>query len=130
MTGYESKKAAAQAKVNPPGGPAKVVDAMAAAIRAGDDYHAPLGIYGYAKQQPTDAPSATYQEIADSMNMLRQGTPIQTQVYKEMKNKKLYFGPPQRTWVGLTDEEREEIALELPIDAVRITEAKLKEKNT
>ena len=30
---------------------------------------------------------------------------------------------------GLTDEEREEIALEVPIDAVLITEAKLKEKN-
>ena len=38
--------------------------------------------------------------------------------------------PSQRTWVGLTDEEREEIALEVPIDAVLITEAKLKEKNT
>ena len=37
--------------------------------------------------------------------------------------------PPQRTWVGLTDEEREEIALEVPIDAVLITEAKLKDKN-
>ena len=41
----------------------------------------------------------------------------------------LYTTPPQRTWVGLTDEEREEIALEVPIDAVSITEAKLKEKN-
>ena len=37
--------------------------------------------------------------------------------------------PPQRTWVGLSDEERQEIALEVPIDAVFITEAKLKEKN-
>jgi hypothetical protein len=35
-----------------------------------------------------------------------------------------------RPWVGLTDEEREEIALEIPIDAVSITEAKLKEKNS
>ena len=35
----------------------------------------------------------------------------------------------QRTWVGLTDEEREEIALEVPMDAVLITEAKLIEKN-
>ena len=41
----------------------------------------------------------------------------------------LYTSPPQRTWVRLTDEEREEIALEVPIDAVSITEAKLKEKN-
>lgn len=36
----------------------------------------------------------------------------------------------KREWVGLTDEEREEIALEVPMDAIRITEAKLKEKNT
>jgi hypothetical protein len=42
----------------------------------------------------------------------------------------LYTTPPQRTWVGLTDEEREEIALEVPMDAVCITEAKLKEKNS
>ena len=41
----------------------------------------------------------------------------------------LYTTPPQRTWVGLTDEERQDIALEVPIDAVFITEAKLKEKN-
>jgi hypothetical protein len=37
---------------------------------------------------------------------------------------------PKDEWVGLTDEEREDIALEVPIDAVLITEAKLKEKNT
>ena len=43
---------------------------------------------------------------------------------------KFYTTPPQRTWVGLSDEERQEIALEVPIDAVLITEAKLKEKNT
>lgn len=36
----------------------------------------------------------------------------------------------KKEWVGLTEVEREEIALELPIDAVRITEAKLKEKNS
>jgi hypothetical protein len=42
------------------------------------------------------------------------------------------FTPPaaQRPWVGLTDEEREKIALEVPMDAVCITEAKLKELNT
>ena len=37
---------------------------------------------------------------------------------------------PQRTWVGLSDEERQEIALEVPIDAVLITEAKLRSKNS
>jgi hypothetical protein len=35
----------------------------------------------------------------------------------------------QRTWVGLTEEERKDIALEVPIEAVLITEAKLKQKN-
>ena len=35
----------------------------------------------------------------------------------------------ERKWVGLTDEERQDIALEVPIDAVLITEAKLKKKN-
>jgi hypothetical protein len=41
-----------------------------------------------------------------------------------------YGGFCKKEWVGLTDEEREEIALEVPMDAIRITEAKLKEKNT
>ena len=36
---------------------------------------------------------------------------------------------PEREWVGLTDEEIAEVALEVPMDAIRITEAKLKEKN-
>ena len=36
----------------------------------------------------------------------------------------------KKEWVGLTDEERQDIALEVPIDAVFITEAKLKDKNT
>ena len=40
-----------------------------------------------------------------------------------------YTHPPKSEWAGLTDEEIEEIALELPMDAVRITEAKLKKKN-
>jgi hypothetical protein len=44
----------------------------------------------------------------------------------ETYNKPLYTTPQTKEWVGLTDEEREE----LPMDAVFITEAKLKEKNT
>ena len=43
-----------------------------------------------------------------------------------------YTATPQRTWVGLTDEERIEIdhlALSR-VQAVQMTEAKLKEKNT
>ena len=38
--------------------------------------------------------------------------------------------PPQRTWVGLTDEERIKCRSYDPEEAVAKTEAKLKEKNT
>ena len=37
---------------------------------------------------------------------------------------------PQRTWVGLTDEEIKQMGLSNYIKVVRETEAKLKEKNT
>ena len=45
---------------------------------------------------------------------------------------KLYTTPPQREWVGLTDEEARELCVaNVPyvIDMVRALEAKLKEKN-
>jgi hypothetical protein len=45
----------------------------------------------------------------------------------------LYATPPQRTWVGLTDEDIEQefgFIDELLRDCVQRTEAKLKEKNT
>jgi hypothetical protein len=44
----------------------------------------------------------------------------------------LYTAPPQREWVGLTDEEARELCVaNVPyvIDMVRALEAKLKEKN-
>ena len=37
--------------------------------------------------------------------------------------------PPQRTWVGLTDEEIKELDLSNYVQVVRIVEAKLKDKN-
>ena len=54
---------------------------------------------------------------------------------------KLYTTPPQRTWVGLTDEDKKQIAKEANYNwemttgeyaerIGRLTEAKLKEKNT
>jgi hypothetical protein len=47
---------------------------------------------------------------------------------------KLYTTPPQRTWVGLTDEERQEIwwscEQQTPTTFVKAIEAKLKELNT
>jgi hypothetical protein len=48
------------------------------------------------------------------------------------KGKPLYTTPPQRTWVGLTDDEVKNLCLSVgaePIE-VRLIEAKLKEKNT
>ena len=36
---------------------------------------------------------------------------------------------PQRTWVGLTDEEKRQILLDDPIDWINAIEAKLREKN-
>ena len=46
--------------------------------------------------------------------------------------KPLYTTPPQREWVGLTDDEKLTIVRETdnPVDALAATEAKLKEKNT
>jgi hypothetical protein len=44
----------------------------------------------------------------------------------------LYTTPPQRTWVGLTDEEMQSIAFESAdaLSAVFVAEAKLKDKNS
>ena len=51
----------------------------------------------------------------------------------------LYTAPPQRTWVGLTDDEYFALQMKIKapmisvqdyIDAMRMVEAKLKEKNT
>jgi len=43
----------------------------------------------------------------------------------------LYTDPTQRTWVGLTDEERKDLcrSWSSPMDAIYATEAKLKDKN-
>lgn len=46
------------AQENPFGGPAKVFDAMAAAIRAGDSYHDVLKQFGYAEAKPADEAQA------------------------------------------------------------------------
>ena len=42
----------------------------------------------------------------------------------------IYYTSPQRTWVGLTDSEIDQMGLSNYIKVVRQTEAKLKEKNT
>ena len=78
----------------------------------------------------------TYQEVTDTMNALWAGTLEQVQIAEEMKNKKLYTAPPQRTWQELTDEEVkhewEVWRANVPRYAgfAKGIETKLKEKNT
>ena len=78
-----------------------------------------LGHYREALAQPDQEPVGKFAKFTDN-------------IWREVTNGSagvpLYTTPPQ-TWVGLTDEERQEIALEVPIDAVLITEARLKDKN-
>jgi hypothetical protein len=76
MTGYESKKAAAQAKT---------IDEVNWAD------HEPNGL-----AQPAQEPaSVTYKEVADTMNMLWRGKPKQVAIAIEMENMRLYTAPPQ-----------------------------------
>jgi len=80
----------------------------------------------------------TYQEVTDTMNALWAGTLEQVQIAEEMKNKKLYTAPSQRTWQGLTQSDFNEIydlfANKVSSDFIfekmySTIEAKLKERN-
>jgi hypothetical protein len=74
------------------------------------------------------------QQIVESKILWKRfidGTPLANDIACWMADfVQQYAHPPQRTWVGLTNEERQDIALEVPMDAVLITEAKLKQLNT
>ena len=89
-----------------------------------------LGLYKDAYAQPEQEPvawvvySSAENDIvwADKGKLLKQNTP-------------LYTTPPQRTWVGLTDEEIDDLwestaSYYNTHDFARAIEAKLKEKNT
>ena len=83
--------------------------------------------------QPAQEPkSVTFKEVADTMNALRKGNFSQKAAAKEIGKLKLYTAPPQRTWVGLTDDERYDCVhsgAEDSWDVALLIEAKLKEKN-
>jgi hypothetical protein len=53
------------ARANPLGGPAKVFDAMAAAIRAGDDYEAVLRTFGFATIESVKAPTKEWVSLTE-----------------------------------------------------------------
>lgn len=115
MTGYKSKLAAAQDKIT-------------------DEQGRPMTYWG-GKAQPAQKPkSFTYNEVADAMNSLRKGNSVQKAYAEEVGKLKLYAAPPQRPWVGLTDDE---ICKCAGIDGADTwffetayaLEAKLKEKN-
>ena len=107
MTGYKSKRAAAQDRV---------------------DYGSSSN---YPPQPAQEPASVTYKEVADTMNALRKGTFEQRQIADEMENKRLYTTPPQRPWVGLTEDELVQIGVATGLEraAVEIISSKLKEKN-
>ena len=52
------------------------------------------------------------------------------QLWRDEAYKQAGHPLPEREWVGLTDEEIEQMGLSNYIKVVRETEAKLKEKNT
>ena len=94
-------------QANPLGGPAKVFDAMADAIRAGDDYHAVLRQYGYieAQQQEPVAWATQLNEYAHIQWGAKR--PEYPMVYEFP----LYTTPPHRK--PLTDEGIYKIANDL-----------------
>jgi hypothetical protein len=153
MTGYESKRAMAQDRVNygassnyppqPAQEPLREALKLALeelAVRFSEGWHEGIKIdasdimllsdAAQALAQPAQEPkSVTYKEVADTMNALRKGTFEQRQIADEMENKRLYTSPPQRPWVGLTDEDCKNMS-EGDRAFVMWVEAKLKEKNT
>ncbi len=65
----------------------------------------------------------------DTFNDIEKQSNLGKQILREIGQQ--YAPPPQRAWVGLTDEEVEQLCLAVgtePIE-VRLIEAKLKEKN-
>jgi hypothetical protein len=85
-----------------------------------------------ALAQPAQEPkSVTYKEVADTMNALRKGNFSQQAVAKEVGELKLYTSPPQRPWVGLTEDDLLHIGVATGLEraAMEMISNKLKEKN-
>jgi hypothetical protein len=135
MTGYQSKKAAAQDKL-------EQWDNEAFNDWWDSDYDDSTNPYEkdtfaywawarwQALAQPAQEPaSVTYKEVQDSMNALEKGDLRQQVIAEELGQRKLYPAPPQRPWVGLTAEEAAECWTTSATQTWKNFEAKLKELN-
>ena len=89
-----------------------------------------------ALAQPEQEPVATLDDL--EQEIYENTRQFVSRDVMEWMLKRYYTTPPQRTWVGLTDEEKQEWIDAMPYDPqprhcmilVNIIEAKLKEKNT
>ena len=88
------------------------------------------GIGGYCKQCPKTQPDPEPVAWISHNAGLYHGKPDES-----LNPLPLYTAPPQREWVGLTDEQKKEICQEAAnedwtdLDVINATEAKLREKN-
>jgi hypothetical protein len=112
---------------NPLGGPAKVFDAMADAIRAGDDYHATLRSFGFVER--TKGYDQTSLELCEECGWRAIIPGDGCLVCARQKAK--------REWVELTDDEARALVNRATFGdrtnwqaLVYMVDAKLKEKNT
>ena len=85
-----------------------------------------------ALAQPEQGPVGYWEgEFSDDGGATLYEVPQQSIFGRKYRNEPLYASPPQRTWVGLTDEEELMIGVATGMTgvAIRMIEAKLKEKN-
>jgi hypothetical protein len=117
MTGFKSKRAAAQDKLeqwdneafnewwdsDSDGGSANPFSDDTFAYWAWAGWQAALA------QPAQETKSVTYKEVADTMNALRKGNFSQKAAAEEVGKLKLYTAPSQRPLVGLTENDWKEI---------------------
>lgn len=86
---------------------------------------------GYFKsEQPPTQPQQEPATLCDAVFTVLEGFTLSHDVRKILETA-YYTSPPQRTWVGLTKEERDELWYRLGyMDLMIAIEDKLKEKNT
>ena len=102
----------------------------------GDDFHELLNDVEKALAQPEQEPVKWSDYEPDGMHHNKPQKRPQNCGTGYCSCIECVMEPPQRTWVGLSDEERKDIELSIEVfgtsveDILKETEAKLKEKNT